>query len=91
MIVEDNNYKLIGFRKSNNKNKKYDAIILNKNTNKQNIISFGSIGYQHFKDRLGAYKHLNHNDSTRRERYYKRHKVDYGFPSADYWSKVILW
>jgi hypothetical protein len=91
MIVEDAKFKLIGFRKSHISNKKYDAIIFNKNTNKQNVIPFGSMGYQHYFDKLGLYEHLNHNDITRRERYYKRHYTNYGFPKADYWSKVILW
>jgi hypothetical protein len=57
-------------QKSNKKNKKYMILVNNK------YIHFGHIDYEHYKDQtpLKLYKHLDHNDKERRERYRKRHK-----------------
>ena len=47
MVVLQNpdNYKLLGFEISNNKNKKYDAILENKFTKELKRIPFGQKGY----------------------------------------------
>lgn len=58
--------------KSTAKNKKYSVYVL-KNGNKT-LIHFGDKRYQHFKDKIGLYKNLDHNDKERRERYLKRAK-----------------
>ena len=65
------NYKLIGFRKSKRKNKKYDAILENKQTGKNKYVSFGQLPYEHYEDKTGLdiYKHLNHYDKNRRRLY----------------------
>lgn len=70
------------------KYKKYD--VFDKKTNKK-ITSFGDKRYQQYKDKIGHYKNLDHNDKKRRELYYKRHNKDYKEPSADYFSKKFLW
>ena len=90
-----NNFDLIKFRKSNTKNKKYDAIIQNKQNKKQFIIPFGDSRYMHYKDTtpLKLYTHLNHNDIKRRELYKKRHStfIKNGYYSAGYFSQKYLW
>ena len=72
---------------SDRKNKKYAA----KEKNKNKYIHFGDKRYQHYYDKFGFYKHLDHKDSKRKEAYYLRHKKNYGKGSADYFSKKILW
>jgi hypothetical protein len=71
----------ITFRKSRKKGKKYDAIIPAKLWNKyrtplanrDKIISFGALGYQHYKDLIGSYSKLDHLDKYRRRLYRARH------------------
>ena len=72
---------------SNKKDKKY--MVLTKN----GVIHFGARGYAQYKDKLGHYSHLDHNDKKRRERYYARHGDRYttNKESAKYWSHKILW
>jgi hypothetical protein len=73
--------------KSTRKNKKY--MVLTKN----GIIHFGDNRYGQFKDRIGIYKHLDHNDPKRKKAYYDRHgdKNTTDKESAKYWSHKILW
>jgi len=88
------------------KNKKYDVyyVFNNEDLNdpglkenqfmKRYLLSYGDIRHQHYKDKWGYYKDLNHNDKTRRERYIKRHSKigDITNPeSAAYWSLNYLW
>lgn len=90
--------KFIRFEKSKNKNKKYDAILLNKKTGRINKISFGAIRpsgepYPQFKDRtgLGLYTKYNHNDKLRRERYYRRFGKKAVKYTAKWFSHKYLW
>jgi len=50
-------------------------------------------GTNGYKDKIGLYKHLDHNDKKRREKYYKRHKERNikDKSRAKYWSHKILW
>jgi len=77
--------------KSKAKNKKYSVYVMK--DGKKRIIHFGDKRYQHFKDRIGLYKNLDHNDKNRRRLYYIRHKEkdikDKSRPK--YWSHKILW
>ena len=92
-------YKLIGFRKSLKRLSKYDAILENKTTKKNVIVSFGGIKtngspYSQFKDRvpLKLYSKYDHNDEERRNRYLKRHSNDINLPFSKSWfSKEYLW
>lgn len=70
---------------SDKPNKKYYAIVGNKK------IYFGSAFHEHYYDKLGYYKHLNHNDEKRRENYYKRFGEDADIGTAKYFSHNILW
>jgi hypothetical protein len=76
----------IEIRISTRKNKKYDAFI-----NNIYIVSFGDKRYAQYKDKLGAYSHLDHKDSKRRENYYKRFGKDAEYLSAKYFSHIFLW
>lgn len=72
-------------------NKKYDVFYDNKK-----ILSFGDINYQHYRDRIGYYKNLNHLNLNRRKSYRARHQYDIGFVNKDpkypgFWSMKFLW
>lgn len=76
-------------------NKKYDVFIEDEGKEKK-ILSFGHTDYQHFKDRLGYWKHLDHNDPKRQENYKSRHSKDKGVIYNDpkysgWWSYHLLW
>jgi hypothetical protein len=57
----------IKFYRSNIKGKKYKAVVNGK------TVHFGALGYQHYHDRIGLFRHLDHNDPNRRKRYRERH------------------
>ena len=68
--------------KSDNKNKKYKAVIDGKKT-----VHFGASGYQDF---------TTHNDPKRRDNYIARHKKNEnwgasGVDTAGFYSKHVLW
>lgn len=87
--------KLIGFEKSNRKNKMYNAILKNIKTGKQIKVPFGDKTYMNFSDKTGlnAYPHLIHGDKKRRTNYRKRHKVylKKGYYSPSFFSYHFLW
>lgn len=58
---------------SKTENKKYDIF-----KDDKKILSFGDRRYSHYTDKLGYYKHLDHNDKDRRKLYRIRHKEDKG-------------
>ena len=60
---------------------------------KKGVIHFGDKRYEQFKDKIGEYKHLDHNDPKRKKAYYDRHgdKNTKNKESAKYWSHKILW
>ena len=75
------------FIRSPRRNRKYRVYIDDKL-----YFDFGDTRYMHYRDDVSdIYKNLNHYDIERRERYYKRHPVDYSFPSPDWFSKYYLW
>jgi hypothetical protein len=77
-IENPHDYLFIRYEITSTKNKKYDAVLRNKKTNKEKKISFGDLRYQQFKDRTGLnlYSHLDHNDPQRRRSYSMRHAKD---------------
>jgi len=95
MILDNpNDYKLIEFKKSKFKNKKYDAILINKKNGKIKKIPFGQKGYEQFKDVTGLhiYSHLDHQDKKRRELYRKRHEGEqHNKYSSGWFSWNYLW
>jgi hypothetical protein len=65
-------YSLLGFEVGKG-NKKYIALLKNKETGKIKKISFGDKRYQHYHDKvLKVYSHLNHYDEKRRSNYRSR-------------------
>lgn len=85
--------------KSKAKNKKY-SVYVQSEYGKPKLIHFGDTRYQHYRDRFGAYTHLNHNDTDRRKRYLSRAKgiknkkgeLTYlNKNSPTYWSVKYLW
>ena len=54
-------------------------------------ISFGSKINQHYYDKIGFYKNLNHLDDKRREKYYKRFGKEAKPDTAKYFSHNYLW
>jgi len=93
-------YKLIGFNRSKKPNKKYDAILENKENGRRVHVSFGGIKedgkpYEQYRDSTGKglFSKYNHNDKERRARYRKRHAKDLkqGKYSPGYFSWEYLW
>ena len=73
------------------KNKKYSVYVKADNKSGMKLINFGDRRYEHFKDKLGHYKHLDHGDPKRKKAYYDRHGKATSRDSAKYWSHKILW
>jgi hypothetical protein len=71
------------------KHKKYSVYVMK--NGKKRLIHFGDSRYEHFKDKIGHYSKLDHNDPKRKQRYYQRHGKTKDKNSAKYWSHRILW
>jgi hypothetical protein len=73
---------------STRNNKKYDVYKHGKY-----VLSFGDMRYQHYKDKLGNYSNLDHNDEVRRKKFRDRFGGrDHNNPDkALYWSWNYLW
>ena len=70
-------------------NKKYSVYVMK--GGKKRLIHFGDSRYGQYKDKLGHYKKLDHNDKKRKQLYYKRHGDTKDKNSSKYWSHKILW
>ena len=70
-------------------NKKYAVYVMK--DGKRTLIHFGDSRYGQYKDKLGHYAHLDHNDEKRRASYYKRHGPSSDKNSAKYWAHKVLW
>lgn len=84
--------------KSSAKNKKYSVYV--KDNGDVRLIHFGDKRYEHYKDRIGKFSHLDHGDKQRRKNYRARHegiKLSDGSRAIDnksspaYWSYKYLW
>jgi hypothetical protein len=84
--------------KSNVKYKKYSVYVMK--NGKKTKINFGDTRYQHFKDKIGDYKNLDHNDTERRKNYLSRAKgirnkegqLTYKLKSSpNYYAVKYLW
>ena len=74
---------------STRKGKKYDVY-----KDDKYIVSFGAFGLSQYKDLLGHYKSLDHNDKIRRNAFNSRFKrlIDkHDKNSGIYWSSKYLW
>jgi len=92
VFYSSKDYKLIKIVISNNKDKKYDAILENRKTGKMVKVPFGARHYSQYYDKLKIYSTLNHLDERRRQAYLNRHKKDINEPySASWFSREYLW
>ena len=95
MYYSMSEWRLLGFKKSQVKGKKYSAYIQHKTNNRIRTINFGSTSHEQFKDTtgLGLYSHLDHRDKERKKRYQSRHSVFIrkGYYSPGYFSMTRLW
>ena len=97
MYYSQREYRLLGFKRSQVKGKKYSASIQHKTTGKKRTINFGSTTKpnQQYRDStgLGLYSHLDHGDKKRRTSYRARHSVYLrkGYYSPSYFSYTFLW
>ena len=84
--------------KSKAKNKKYSVYVLK--NNKKSLIHFGQLPYGQYKDKLGTYSNLDHNDKKRQQSYLSRAKgiknkkgeltyLDKN--TSNYWAVNYLW
>eukprot|EP00952_Eustigmatos_sp_NYUAD-ZCMA_P014111 55372-Eustigmatos_ZCMA.PRE.1 len=80
MIIRNpDEYELLGFEVNGGKRYKYNAVLINKQSNRIKRIPFGGkypdgTPYEHYQDQvMGAYSRWDHNDERRRERYRARH------------------
>ena len=102
IFVKGNKYLI---EPSKRENKKYDVHLVFNNKEfgigvlkdnefvKRYICSFGDKRYEQYKDKIGYYKSLDHNDKERRKQYKERHKNDYiNDPNySGFWSYRYLW
>jgi hypothetical protein len=81
MYLSKNEYKLVDFRKSKAKGKKYAAVLRHRKTGNHRLINFGALGYEQYRDNTGVklYSHLNHGDQARRLSY---HAIDTCYKAA---------
>jgi hypothetical protein len=89
-------YTFVKFRRSKNRNKKYDAVLKHKATGREKIIQFGAQGYAQYKDSTGLklYSSQDHLDAKRRDRYLARHKGEGNATrkySAGWFATNFLW
>ena len=71
--------------KSKAKNKKYSVYVKG-----GKLIHFGDKRYGQYKDKIGLYSHLDHNDKKKRESYHSRFGPATDKNTAKYWSHKIL-
>ena len=66
---------IVKIERAKNPKKKYTVTVKNKKSGKTRKIHFGARDYPQYRDSspLGLYKHKNHNDFKRMQRYYSRH------------------
>jgi hypothetical protein len=91
MYYKKKDFKLLGYRKSSTKNKKYDAILQGKN--KKVIVPFGDSRYSNYHDLTGLNLYKSTGDEEKRKLYKARHKKDLktGYYSPGYFSFFVLW
>jgi hypothetical protein len=73
------------FKKSTRKNKKYMVEVDGR------LVHFGDRRFFQYNDKIGLYKHLDHNDKERRRLYYARHGRDAVKYSPKWFSHRYLW
>jgi len=90
-LIKD--YKILFYKKSNQKNKKYAVTLENKKTKQKKVLNFGDNRYENYHDKTGLKLTKTHKDPKRRENYRKRHKrfLVPGYYTPAWFSYNILW
>ena len=94
VVTNPEDYSFVKFEKSNNKSKKYDAVLYNKKAKRYKIVPFGDVDYPQYEDRTGLqlYTHLNTYSKERRRLYRLRHEgEDKNRFSSGWFSLKYLW
>lgn len=94
MDIHSDRFRHIRFERSKKKGSKYDAIIEDKVTKRQQRVPFGDVRYQHFSDKSGLklYSRLDHNDPKRRAAYKARHEnTRHKKFSSSWYADTVLW
>ena len=89
-------FRLVRFERSRNKNKKYDAILEDVKTKRIQRVAFGSRRplYEQYRDSTGLklYSRLDHGDEERKKNYLARHeKTRHKKFSPSWFSAMYLW
>ena len=86
-------YSFVRFEKSHLPSKKYNVVLVHKETGREKRVPFGSSSHQQYKDKTGLnlYLHLNHLDTERRKRYRLRHRAEGPKFSSGWFSWRYLW
>ena len=76
MDIHSDRFRHIRFERSRTRGKKYDSIIEDKITKRQQRVPFGDVNFQQYRDTTGLklYSRLDHNDPKRRAAYKARHE-----------------
>ena len=94
MYYKQTDYKLLRFRRSPKKFKKYDAVLVDKQ-GKKHYVPFSDTRYSNYQDKTGLnlYQTKIHSDKARRANYRARHKtyLREGYYSPGYFSYYYLW
>ena len=94
MDIKEDRFRHIRFERSRTRGKKYDGIIEDKVTKRQQRVPFGDVNYQHFSDSTGLklYSRLDHNDPKRRAAYKARHEnTRHKKFSSSWYADRFLW
>lgn len=94
MDIQSDRFRHIRFERSKVRGKKYDAIIEDKITKRQQRVPFGDVSYQQYRDTTGLklYSRLDHNDPKRRVAYKARHEnTRHKKFSSSWYADRFLW
>lgn len=94
MNIEADRFRHIRFERSRTRGKKYDSIIEDKVTKRQQRVPFGSAIHDQYRDDTGLklYSRLDHNDPKRRAAYLARHaKTMTKKYSPSWYAAKFLW
>ena len=94
MDIQSDRFRHIRFERSKSRGKKYDAIIEDKVTKRQQRVPFGDVSYQQYFDNTGLklYSRLDHKDPKRRAAYKARHEnTRHKKFSASWYADRFLW
>ena len=92
VIQNPNAYTLKGFRPSQTKGKKIDAILQNKDTGKAKIVPFGQKGSATYQNKTGVEVDSVHSNALKRKAYRARHaKTSVNKFSSSWFAYRFLW